>query len=131
MRRSPPRAWLLASLVVAACGTPPHKEMDQAQGAIDAARAAGADRYASGEYEAATTALKLANERGDCIDATVAIRDATYRFQFSCVGQLFDDLGNETETEWQFFAIDRDTRVLRLCQKPARNQRLAFVAGPP
>ena len=30
-----------------ACTAPPNKEMDQAQGAIDAARAAGADRYAA------------------------------------------------------------------------------------
>ena len=35
--------------------------MDQAQGAIDAARAAGADRYAITEYSAATEALKNAN----------------------------------------------------------------------
>ena len=32
--------------------------MDQAQGAIDAARAAGADRYAADEYTAATDALR-------------------------------------------------------------------------
>jgi hypothetical protein len=32
--------------------------MDQAQGAIDAARAAGADQYATTEYTAATTALE-------------------------------------------------------------------------
>ena len=36
--------------------------MDQAQGAIDAARAAGADRYATTEYLAATDALKNAND---------------------------------------------------------------------
>jgi hypothetical protein len=36
--------------------------MDQAQGAIDAARAAGADRYATTEYSAATDALKKAND---------------------------------------------------------------------
>jgi hypothetical protein len=35
--------------------------MDQAQGAIDAARAAGADRFATVEYEAATTALRDAH----------------------------------------------------------------------
>jgi hypothetical protein len=42
--------------------------MDQAQGAIDAARAAGADRYAPTEFAAATTALENANaavEQGD------------------------------------------------------------------
>ena len=62
MRRPPLHAWLLASLLVAACGTPPNKEMDQAQGAIDAARAAGADRYATETFDAATNALKLAND---------------------------------------------------------------------
>jgi Domain of unknown function (DUF4398) len=42
--------------------------MDQAQGAIDAARAAGAEEYATTEYSAATEALKNAN-------AAVAARD--------------------------------------------------------
>jgi hypothetical protein len=68
MRRPPARAWLLLALLASACGTPPHKEMDQAQGAIDAARAAGADRYAIQEYEAAAASLKLAND-------AVALRD--------------------------------------------------------
>jgi hypothetical protein len=36
--------------------------MNQAEGAIDAARAARADRYAAAEYEAAVTALKQAQE---------------------------------------------------------------------
>jgi len=63
-------AWLLTALLAAACGSPPNKEMDQAQGAIDAARAAGADRYATTEYEAARTALKQAND---------AVTDRDYR----------------------------------------------------
>ena len=54
-------AWLLVALLAAACAEPPNKEMDQAQGAIDAARAVGADRYATSEYTAATEALKNAN----------------------------------------------------------------------
>ena len=62
MRRPPLHAWLLVSLLAAACGTPPNKEMDQAQGAIAAARAAGADRYAAETFNAATNALKLAND---------------------------------------------------------------------
>ena len=36
--------------------------MDQAQGSIDAARAAGADRYAKEQYEAAVKALKSAQD---------------------------------------------------------------------
>jgi len=68
------RLWCRAALaclllaLAGACTSPPNKEMDQAQGAIDAARAAGAERYASTEFAAATTALKNANaavEQGD------------------------------------------------------------------
>jgi hypothetical protein len=44
-----------------ACATPPSREMDQAQGAIDAARAAGADRYATAQYEGAVKALENAH----------------------------------------------------------------------
>ena len=66
------RAYLACLLVVlaTACTSPPNKEMDQAQGAIDAARAAGADRYAPTEFAAATTALK---------NATDAVAQGDYR----------------------------------------------------
>jgi hypothetical protein len=62
MRRSPVPAWLVAALLFSSCADPPNKEMGQAQGAIDAARAAGAERYAAAEYTAATAALKLSND---------------------------------------------------------------------
>jgi hypothetical protein len=55
-------AWLIAALFIAACAAPPSREMDQAQGAIDAARAARADRYATSEYEAAVKALTQAHD---------------------------------------------------------------------
>jgi hypothetical protein len=48
---------LLMVVFVAGCAEPPNKEMNQAQGAIDAARAAGADRFATDELNAAVTAL--------------------------------------------------------------------------
>jgi len=66
------RACLACLLIVlaTACTSPPNKEMDQAQGAIDAARAAGADRYAPTEFAAATTALK---------NATDAVAQGDYR----------------------------------------------------
>jgi flagellar hook-basal body complex protein FliE len=57
MTRWLPAACACVALALTACADPPNKEMDQAQGAIDAARAAGADRYAAGEYTAATDAL--------------------------------------------------------------------------
>jgi hypothetical protein len=62
MRRSMLGAALLTACVLSACASPPDKEINQAQGAIDAARAAGADRYAEGAFLAATTALRLATE---------------------------------------------------------------------
>jgi hypothetical protein len=55
-------AWIAATCLASACAQPPSKEMDQAQGAIDAARAVGAERYAAQEFGAATTALAQSNE---------------------------------------------------------------------
>jgi hypothetical protein len=69
-------ALLVAALFVAACGDPPDKEMDQAQGAIDAARAAGADRYATTEYAAANDALARARQAVTGRDYRQALNDA-------------------------------------------------------
>ena len=54
----------LASLIVMsiACAEPPNKEMNQAQGAIAAAEAAGAAQYAPTELSAASDALKRSEE---------------------------------------------------------------------
>lgn len=63
-------AWLLAAFTLVACADPPNKEMDQAQGALDAAHAAGADRYATTELTAARKALD---------DARAAVTAGDYR----------------------------------------------------
>lgn len=52
---------LCAACLAAACSEPPQKELDRAQGAIDAARAAGAAQYAPDSFAAATTALDQAH----------------------------------------------------------------------
>lgn len=70
------RAWALALVLLAACGTPPHKEMDQAQGAIDAARAAGADRYAAETFAGAQRSLTLATQAVDQRDYRLALNHA-------------------------------------------------------
>lgn len=76
------RLWCRASLacllvvLAGACTSPPNKEMDQAQGAIDAARAAGAERYAPTEFSAATTALKNATAAVDQGDYRLALNHA-------------------------------------------------------
>jgi len=62
MLRAGRRLALILCLLSAGCAEPPNKEMNQAQGAIDAARAAGADRFASAEFAAATEALTRSEE---------------------------------------------------------------------
>ena len=77
MQVRPRRASALALLLLlTACGTPPHKEMDQAQGAIDAARAAGAERYAAEEFTAATASLTAATQAVDQRDYRLALNHA-------------------------------------------------------
>ncbi len=57
-----PALVLALSLTVGCGGEPPDKEMQQAQGALDAAQAAGADRYAVSEFTAAQQALVHAHD---------------------------------------------------------------------
>jgi hypothetical protein len=65
---------VIAIAATIACSEPPNKEMHQAQGAIDAARAAGADQYARDELEAARGALARSEE---------AVRARDYRLALS------------------------------------------------
>lgn len=63
MLRVARRLALVMVVLSAGCGAePPNKEMNQAQGAIDAARAAGADKFAAAEFTAAQDALKRSEE---------------------------------------------------------------------
>jgi hypothetical protein len=54
-------AVTLGATLLTACAEPPTREISQAQGALDAARAAGAEVYARSEFQAADTALKKAH----------------------------------------------------------------------
>jgi hypothetical protein len=64
-------------IAAAACGgEPPDKEIQQAQGALDAARAAGADRYAVEEFTAAEDALKRAHDAVAQRDYRLALNNA-------------------------------------------------------
>ena len=63
-------ALIAATILSVSCAEPPNKEMNQAQGAIDAARAAGADKFAADEFTAAQDALKKSEQ---------AVADGDYR----------------------------------------------------
>ena len=77
LRRSLVVTLVLVTFSSFACGgDPPDKEMQQAQNAIDQARAAGADRYAVEEFTAAVDALKNAHVAVDQRDYRLALNDA-------------------------------------------------------
>jgi small-conductance mechanosensitive channel len=82
MRRA---AVLLCTLLLcASCSEPPQKEIDRAQGAIDAARAAGAEQYAGTEFGEATAALQQAHDAVGQRDYRLALSralDASQRAQ--------------------------------------------------
>lgn len=69
-------AFLLGFVLVAGCSEPPNREMHQAQGAIDAAKAAGADEYAAGELKSAVDALARANDAVTARDYRLALSNA-------------------------------------------------------
>lgn len=66
----------LISLAIAGCSGPPQKEIDQAQAALDAARTAGAERYATAEYTAASSSLQKAHAAVDQRDYRSALNYA-------------------------------------------------------
>lgn len=68
------RRLALAILILSAsCAEPPSKEMNQAQGAIDAARVAAADRFAAAEFTAAVEALARAEQAAAAGDYRAAL----------------------------------------------------------
>lgn len=67
---------LALTFAFAACGEPPDKELHQAQGAIDAARAAGAAIYAPDELKAAVDALAHARDAVGERDYRLALNNA-------------------------------------------------------
>jgi len=66
----------LLLLMAAGCSEPPNKEIDQAQTALDIARNAGADKYATDEYNAAAAALQKARAAVDQRDYRQALNYA-------------------------------------------------------
>ena len=74
------QSLVCACVLSVACATPPSREMDQAQGSIDAARAAGADRFATEQYDAAVKALQNAQ-------SAVAQRDYRLALNYALDGR--------------------------------------------
>jgi hypothetical protein len=78
--------WPVAGLfLLAACSSPPEKERHQAEGAIAAAREAGAETYAAADLKAAETALDkyttavAQRDYRQALSAAVEARDTAYQ----------------------------------------------------
>jgi hypothetical protein len=74
LRRLGPMAGLI--LLVAGCSEPPQNEMNQARGAIAAARAAGAETYAPAALDEARAALAESERAVEQRDYRLALRYA-------------------------------------------------------
>ncbi|MGE0866064.1 MAG: hypothetical protein AB7P34_19355 [Vicinamibacterales bacterium] len=75
------RLALVIAVFSVSCSEPPNKEMNLAQGAIEAARAAGAERFAAAELTAAVDALKRSNEAAAGDDYRQALSHALDSFE--------------------------------------------------
>jgi Domain of unknown function (DUF4398) len=111
-------------LTAAACAEPPNKELDQAQGAIETARAAGADQFAPEEIKAAADALARAHTavgQRDYRSALSAALDAKERARDAArtAAERMAQLRSEAER-----AIDSAARAIAVAE-----QRLAAPEG--
>jgi hypothetical protein len=66
----------VGALATVACGAPPDREIQQAQEAVEIARAEGAEQYAREEFDAARNALARAREAVELRDYRLALNHA-------------------------------------------------------
>jgi Domain of unknown function (DUF4398) len=135
-----PRAIAAVALVSAltwlpACGQPPEKEMHEAQGALDAARAAGAQQYAPEEYAAAATALKKSQDAVGDRDYRQALNfalDSRERAQNAIKEAMNRKAVVRSDAERAIADATDELRAARDSLQHARSARVApkLLAGP-
>lgn len=114
--RALPAVLLPLFLFVAACSEPPQKEIDRAQGGIDAARAAGAELYAGDAFAAANAALQQAHDAVAQRDYRLALTralDANARAQEAARGAADGKARARSEAEAAITAADATLRRLQ------------------
>ena len=122
----PRLAVLCALLLCSACSEPPQKEIDRAQGAIDAARAAGAERYAPAEFTAATEALTQAHDAVAQRDYRTALSralTASERAQEAARQAADGKARARSEAEGAVNAANNSAQQLRSAIKSAETQK--------
>ena len=124
------RSWLCASLAafVVACATPPARELGEAQGAIDAARAAGAEQYAPTTFTAAVTTLDQAEQAVEDGDHRLALShalDAREQAQVAATQAASQKATVRSEAERTLDAVAADIEVLDTRLAAAQAVRIA------
>jgi hypothetical protein len=117
----------LLLLLLAGCSAPPQKEIDMAQGAIDAARAAGAEQYASDAFRGATTALQEANDAVGQRDFRLALSralEAHERAQEAARGAADGKARARSDAEVAIVAASTAVQDLRTRLKEAEADKL-------
>jgi Domain of unknown function (DUF4398) len=133
---------VLAIIVLWACAEPPSKEMNQAQGAIDAAKAAGAEAFAPTELTAAVDALRHSEEAVTQRDYRLALNlalESRERAQAAAKtavtaranarGEIEGQIGQATTLLSQARARLRDPDMARLPRRTLQDARAAVDAA--
>ncbi|PYR56146.1 MAG: hypothetical protein DMF85_17520 [Acidobacteria bacterium] len=119
---------ILPVILTAACSEPPQKELNQAQGAIDAARAAGAEQYAKDEYSAAASSLQKAHDAVDQRDYRQALSyalDARERAQDAARAAADGKAAARSKAESSIIALSSEVKRLDAKIKAAEAARVA------
>lgn len=114
-------------LVSIACSAPPQKEIDLAQGALDGARAAGAEQYAADSYQQAQTALNEANDAVKQRDYRLALTralDAYERAQEAARNAAEGKARARSEAEAAIVALGKSLEQLQARIKAAETAKL-------
>ena len=116
------------AILAAGCAEPPDREMQQAQGAIAAARAAGADRYARDEFSAAQKLLKQSHDAVGQSDYRLALNyaiDSRERAQNAAKLASDNKAAARVEADHALSAVDAALNDVRAKLKAAENVRAA------
>lgn len=120
-------ALILAAALTAACSEPPYKEMHEAQGALDAARAAGAETFANAEYRDAAQALEQSQQAVAQRDYRLALRyalDARERSQDAARAAADHKAEARSRAERAMMSTEAALRDADLRLQAARTARL-------
>lgn len=112
---------LVGLLSIAACDSPPIKEMSEAKAAVERARTAGAERYASTEYQAAQAALRRSNE-------SVSQRDYRQALAFALDSRELAQTALHVAGEQKAVARDTTMRAIRTLEQSIAGARQQIEA---